>query len=135
MSRFPVTRLRRLRTNEKIRSLVRETSLSLDQLIYPLFIRAGKNIKKEIPTMPGIYQFSVDRLAEELESLQQLGLTNIILFGLPESKDAQGSSSMDNEEVIPRALREIKRGFPDFFCGHGFMFLRIYLSWSLRHPG
>ena len=93
-SYFPLRfRPRRLRKNEAIRSMVRETKLSKDELIMPVFVKAGTNIKHEIPSMPGIYQWSLDRVHEELDELVNLGLNAIILFGLPAEKDATGSDS------------------------------------------
>lgn len=113
MSHFPTTRLRRLRHNPAMRDMVRETHLDVNHLIYPIFVVAGKNIKKEIATMPGSFQFSLDRLEEEITAIQNVNLNQVILFGLPASKDETGSSALQKEEVIPQAIMAIKRHSPD----------------------
>lgn len=110
---FPKTRLRRLRQSAQTRNLARETFLNLDQLILPLFITHGKAIKKPITSMPGHFQFSLDNLEEELESIQNLGIKNIILFGIPEHKDALGSDSYSDQGIMQRAIPEIKRLDPN----------------------
>jgi porphobilinogen synthase len=107
-----IKRPRRLRTSENIRRLVRETGVSVNDLIYPLFVVEGKGIKREIPSMPGVYHFSVDCLLKELEEVQQLGIPGILLFGIPEAKDEMGSGAYDVGGIIQRALREVKAKFP-----------------------
>src|SRR5687767_15918210 len=92
---FPHTRLRRLRQHPVLRDLVRETTLSPQDFILPLFVRPGKGIKKEIVSMPGNYQLSVDRLVEEAGAARELGIRAFILFGIPDRKDAAGSSAWD----------------------------------------
>ena len=106
-------RYRRLRTTPNIRRLVGETRVSVDAFIYPLFITAGKNVKEEIPPMPGCYQVSVDRLDEELDEIESLGIPGVLLFGLPAEKDPVGSDSYADNGIIQQAIREAKRGHPD----------------------
>ncbi len=110
---FPIHRMRRLRQNEKIRSLVRETRLSVEQLIYPIFVTFGKGIKSEIKSMPGNYRFSTDLLMQEIEELLKLGINSIILFGIPQSKDAVGSEAYNPKGIIQETIREIKGRFPE----------------------
>src|SRR6516225_11835006 len=102
---FPATRPRRLRQHPVLRELVRETELSIDDLIYPLFVRPGRGVKKEIASMPGNFQLSVDRLVEEVGAAVELGLRAFILFGIPAHKDAVGSSALDDEGTVQQALR------------------------------
>lgn len=110
---FPDLRLRRLRRTEKIRSMITETSLSVNDFIYPLFVVYGKNKKEEIKSMPGIYRYSVDRVLEEVEEVVDLGIPAVILFGIPEKKDEQGSSAIDDNGEVQQAVRKIKKNFPD----------------------
>ncbi|GJQ50262.1 delta-aminolevulinic acid dehydratase [Candidatus Kuenenia stuttgartiensis] len=106
---FPKQRLRRLRQNENIRRLVRETHLSVDDLIMPLFVRPGKGIKQPIPSMPGNYQMSVDILTEEVKELEAIGIPGIILFGIPEVKDELGSDAYSDAGIIQKAITAIKK--------------------------
>lgn len=106
---FPKQRLRRLRQNENIRRLVRETHLTADDLIMPLFVRPGKGIKQPIPSMPGNYQMSVDKLTEEAKELEGLGIPGIILFGIPEKKDEMGSGAYADDGIIQQAIIAIKK--------------------------
>jgi porphobilinogen synthase len=106
---FPITRLRRLRMNEPIRAMVRETRLTPGQFIYPLFVVPGEGIKKEISSMPGNYQLSVDKLLEEAREVAALGIGGVILFGIPEGKDAQGSGAYDDHGIVQEAVRALKR--------------------------
>jgi porphobilinogen synthase len=110
---FPETRLRRLRRTPALRRLVRETTLTPDNFIYPLFVCPGKGIKREIPSLPGQFHFSVDELAREAEEIARLGIPGVILFGLPEKKDEVGSEAWHAEGVVQRALRAIKKAVPD----------------------
>lgn len=110
---FPETRLRRLRRNEALRSLVRENTLAVEDLINPIFVVPGEKVRKEIPSMPGIYHFSLDTLAEEIKEVQALGIPAVILFGIPETKDAVGSSAYDADGIIQRAVRKIKETAPE----------------------
>jgi len=110
---YPETRPRRLRRTPAIRRLVRETSLSVDSFIYPLFVCPGKNVRKEIPSLPGQFHLSVDQLAREAEEIARLGIPAVILFGLPEKKDDVGSEAWHPEGVVQRAVRAIKKAVPD----------------------
>lgn len=110
---FPVTRLRRLRKNAALRDMFRETSLAKADFIYPLFIVEGNGIKKEISSMPGQFQMSVDNILRECDELLELGIGSILLFGIPEMKDEVGSSAYDENGIIQKALRAIKKDFPE----------------------
>src|SRR5258708_3646755 len=110
---FPTTRLRRLRHNPLLRDLVRETTLTVHDLVLPLFVRPGRGIKKEIASMPGNYQLSVDRLIEEVASSVDLGLKAFILFGIPARKDATGSSALDEDGIVQQALRALRETFKE----------------------
>jgi porphobilinogen synthase len=112
---FPVNRLRRLRKNENIRRLVRENHLLIDDLIYPIFIEDGKDIKKEIPSMPGIFRWSLDRVNEELDEVANLGIPAVLLFGIPSHKDEVGSDTWNEEGIIQRAIRHIKKHYPNLY--------------------
>ncbi|HDJ29400.1 MAG: porphobilinogen synthase [Deltaproteobacteria bacterium] len=105
---FPIYRPRRLRANPTIRRMVRETRLSVDNFIYPLFVCPGEGVKKEISSMPGNYQFSIDMLLKEMEEVESLGIPGVILFGIPEHKDELGSEAYDDQGIIQRAIRAIK---------------------------
>ncbi len=113
MSRFPIYRPRRLRANENLRRLVRETHLSVDDLIYPMFVVHGQNTAVEISSMPGCYQYSVDRLVEAARELASLGIPGTILFGIPEHKDKHGSEAYADDGIIQQAVRAIKNAVPD----------------------
>ena len=108
-------RFRRLRLNTTLRSLVRETSLSMDDFIYPLFVKSGKGIKKEIASMPGVYQMSIDEILKECKTLESLGIHAIILFGIPETKDSIGSDALCEHGIIASAVRAIKQAYPRLF--------------------
>jgi porphobilinogen synthase len=110
---FPTTRLRRLRHSPKIRELVRETTLQISDLVLPLFIRHGSGIKKPIASMPGHFQLSVDQLEEEIQALSTLGIKNILLFGIPEHKDAFGKDSYSDTGIIQTAIPIIKKTAAD----------------------
>ncbi|MEN8143286.1 MAG: porphobilinogen synthase [Thermodesulfobacteriota bacterium] len=110
---FPEYRPRRMRQNEIFRSLVRETTLSADHLIYPLFVQTGKNVKDEVSSMPGVFRLSVDQLGAEAKECMDLGVNNVILFGLPEKKDAMGSGAHAKDGIIQRAIRELKNKAPE----------------------
>jgi porphobilinogen synthase len=110
---FPEIRPRRLRTNKTIRRLVRENKVSIDDLVYPMFIAEGKNEKKEISSMPGIYRQTIDHAVQEIEEVVQLGIPAICLFGIPAGKDPEASSAFDTDGVIQIALTEIKKQFKD----------------------
>lgn len=106
-------RLRRMRYNPALRDLVRETHLSLNDFVLPLFIRHGVNEKRPISSMPGHFQWSVDRLQEEIEEVVSLGIKSVILFGIPENKDGVGSDSYSENGVIQQAIRQIKSIAPE----------------------
>src|SRR5437764_4527010 len=110
---FPTTRLRRLRQHPVLRDLVRETTLAVHDLILPLFVRPGRGIKKEIVSMPGNYQLSTDRLIDEVGAAQELGVRAFILFGIPTSKDATGSSALVDDGIVQQALRALRETFRD----------------------
>ncbi len=105
---FPVTRMRRLRRTEAMRSLVRETHLRPGALIYPLFICPGEGVRKEIGSMPGVFNLSVDEAVKEAAECAALGIGGLLLFGLPEAKDEQGTGAWDADGITQRALRAIK---------------------------
>ncbi|MFO8009648.1 MAG: porphobilinogen synthase [Dehalococcoidia bacterium] len=113
MADFPRKRLRRLRRNGNLRRLVREHRLSVDNLVYPLFVTYGSGIRNEINSMPGIFQRSVDRLEEEVSEVAELGIPAVLLFGIPEEKDEYGSSGYETDGVIQRAIKSIKQTRPD----------------------
>lgn len=113
MATYPTTRLRRLRHNPIVRDLVRETSLSKDDLIYPMFIAFGKNIRNEVKSMPGVFQLSIENAVEECKELVSLGIKGIILFGIPEHKDEQGSDAYSDTGIIQTAVRAIKAEVKD----------------------
>jgi porphobilinogen synthase len=110
---FPTTRLRRLRRTEQIRDMFRETRLSKTDFIYPLFIVEGSGVKKEISSMPGQYQMSIDGILRECEELAALGIKSVLLFGIPATKDEVGSGAYDENGIIQKAVREIKREHPE----------------------
>ena len=108
-------RTRRLRKNENIRRLVRETSLSVNDFIYPLFIEEGKNIETEIASMPGIKRFSLDRLSKELDEVSALKIPAVLLFGIPAKKDDTGSETWNDEGIMQQAVRFIKKNYPNLY--------------------
>ncbi|HTQ38422.1 MAG TPA: porphobilinogen synthase [Pirellulales bacterium] len=109
ISGFPSTRLRRLRYHPLVRELVREARLQPGNFVLPLFVRAGQNIKQEIGSMPGHYQWSPDRLGEEVRAIADLGLGGILLFGIPAKKDATGSDSYNDAGIVQQAIRAVKK--------------------------
>jgi len=112
---FPVTRLRRLRKSPVIRDLVRETKLSRDDLVMPLFVRPGKGVQKEIASMPGNYQLSIDLLTNRCQQLYDLGVKAILLFGIPEKKDKTGDVACAPDGIVQQAIGAIKRSVPDLY--------------------
>lgn len=106
-------RTRRLRRSEAMRTLVRETSLSVTDLVYPLFIIEGENQKNEISSMPGIFQWSLDRLEEELDHIKEAGVGAVLLFGIPKHKDERGSQAYDDNGIVQQAVRKIKKYDPN----------------------
>jgi porphobilinogen synthase len=113
MSEFPNLRLRRLRRNEALRALIRETKVEVGDLIYPLFIVEGNKIRQEISSMPGQFRLSSDLLPKEVEDITRLGIPAIILFGIPQKKDEVGSSAYHPKGVIQQAIRAIKKATPE----------------------
>jgi porphobilinogen synthase len=112
---FPIQRPRRLRRNDVIRRMVRETSLSPDDLIYPLFVTYGEGIKREVSSMPGCFQESIDEVIKSALEVHSLGIPAIILFGIPEHKDEVGSGAYDDEGIVQRAVRAIKDRVPELY--------------------
>jgi porphobilinogen synthase len=110
---FPKNRMRRLRANPSIRRLVRQTSVSVDDLVYPLFVREGEGIKEPIKSMTGCYHFSPDTIAAEAAEVASLGIPAVLLFGLPGSKDETGSEAWTENGVVQRAIRQIKKATPE----------------------
>jgi len=110
---FPVTRLRRLRSSDTLRRMVRENHLRIDDLIWPVFVTHGKGVKKAVSAMPGVYNYSVDVLLDELKEVIALGIPGIILFGIPAHKDAVGSEGYADDGIIQKAVRAVKDAYPD----------------------
>lgn len=110
---FPAARPRRLRLTPNLRAMVRETELNPRDFIYPLFVRHGKGIQKEIVSMPGIYQWSVDKLSNEVEEIAGLGIPSVILFGIPDEKDPIGEENFAEEGIIQQAIHVIKVAVPE----------------------
>lgn len=106
-------RPRRLRTNDTLRRMVRETRMDPSSLIYPMFVMAGENKAMEIPSLPGQYRYTVDRMGEELERLERAGVKSVMFFGIPDHKDEVGSGAYDPDGIVQRALREAKKNYPD----------------------
>jgi len=106
---FPTHRGRRLRRNEALRGLVRETRLSAAGLIYPMFVCPGQKVRQEVSSMPGVFQQSADEIVEECREVESLGIPGVILFGLPEKKDARGLSSIAADGVVQRAIEAIRK--------------------------
>ena len=113
MAGFPEIRLRRLRRNATLRAMFCETRLAVSDLVYPMFVVPGRRQRQEIPSMPGIYRLSVDQAAKEAEEVARLGIPAVILFGLPETKDEQGSSAYHPRGVVQRAIAAIKSATPN----------------------
>lgn len=112
---FPLLRARRLRNKEGIRRLVRETKLDISHLICPLFVHHKEGIKEEIPSMPGVFRYSLDKLIDEVKEIRDLGIPAVILFGIPEHKDHVGSDTWNDEGIIQKALRLIKKEVSDIY--------------------
>ena len=107
-----VVRTRRLRSTPELRRLVRETQLDTVDLVYPLFLRHGQGVKNEVPSMPGVFQWSVDRIAEEAKTIADLGIPAVLLFGIPNSKDPIGLENFAGDGIVQRAIRAIKSAVP-----------------------
>ena len=112
MATFPQLRLRRLRRTETLRALVRETRLSASDFIYPLFVVEGRGVKQEISSMPGVFRFSTDKLATEINEITALKIPGVILFGIPDEKDEAGTQAYDKNGVVQQAIKAIKKIAP-----------------------
>lgn len=112
---YPVTRLRRTRMNAILRSMVRETELTPRDFIYPLFVVPGKHVKKEVSSMPGVFQMSVDAIVRECAEVYALGVPAVIFFGIPEQKDEVGSGAYDEHGIVQQALRAVKKEVPGLY--------------------
>jgi porphobilinogen synthase len=112
VERFPTTRLRRLRRSPALRSLVRETRLSADRFVAPLFVRHGKGLRQEISSLPGVFRLSPDEAVAEAQSLASLGIPAVILFGIPERKDETGSEAWDEAGAVQETLRRLRNAVP-----------------------
>jgi len=110
---FPTSRPRRLRTTSRLRDMVRETVITPNDFIYPLFVRHGTGIQREIPSMPGQYQWSLDKLPGEVESIKNLGIPAVILFGIPKEKDPVGKENFSPGGIVQRAIKVIKDTVPE----------------------
>ncbi|MBM3945807.1 MAG: porphobilinogen synthase [SAR202 cluster bacterium] len=113
MAQFPVTRLRRLRGSEGIRRITRETRLSAEDFIYPIFVTHGFDVREPIPPMPGCFQVSLDRLPEEILEVVELGISGVLLFGIPPVKDAAGTEAYAEQGIVQEAVRVIKTRWPN----------------------
>ncbi len=110
---FPETRLRRLRRSKPLRDMLQETRLSVQDLIYPLFLQDGAGRRDPVASMPGVYRLSPDVLVEEVDTARRLGIQAVLLFGIPETKDEAASSAYDDQEVVQKSVRLLKERFPD----------------------
>ena len=108
-------RPRRIRGNEVLRKMVRETRMHKSSLVYPIFIQEGEQIEEEIPSMEGQYRYSVDRMNFQLERLNNAGVKSVMFFGIPDEKDEVGSGAYDENGIVQRALREARKNFPDMY--------------------
>ena len=104
-------RTRRLRTSNYMRDMVRENHVRIDELIYPIFVTEGENIKHPVESMPGIYQYSLDRLSEEIKRIKEAGIKAILIFGIPDHKDEVGSGAYAEDGIVPKAIRQIKKEY------------------------
>lgn len=110
---FPDYRPRRLRRNENFRRMIRETRLSVDDFMFPLFVVPGKGVRKPVGSMPGVFQMSIDQVVKEAKNARDLGIPAILLFGIPEAKDDEATGAFRKDGIIQRAVREIKTRVPD----------------------
>ena len=106
-------RNRKLRSSALMRNLIKDVYLTKEDLIYPIFVEEGENIKTEIASMPGIFRFSIDRIDEELQEIVKLGIKSILLFGIPKHKDECATSSYDDNGIVQQAIRHIKKNYPE----------------------
>lgn len=112
---FPIVRLRRLRKSERIREMVQENRLAKENLVYPIFVTHGTKIKREVPSLPDVFQFSADEILWEIPKLLKKGLKSIILFGIPENKDENASSAYSEDGIIQRTIKLLKKEYPELF--------------------
>ena len=110
---FPTTRLRRLRGTNTLRRMIQETRVSTSDLVFPIFVTHGQNIRTEVPSMPGIYQISLDHLSKEIREIALLGIEAVLLFGIPKTKDSVGTESYKDDGTVQNAVRLIKGEAPD----------------------
>src|SRR5271170_240972 len=110
---FPVTRLRRLRRTEQLRGLVRETRLTPEAFVYPMFVCPGEGVRKEVRSMPGVFNLSVDEAVKEAQEVHSLGVPAVILFGLPDRKDEVATGAWADDGIVQQATRALKREVPD----------------------
>lgn len=108
-------RHRRLRRNEQIRRLIKENHVQLEDLIYPIFVMEGENIRKEVPSMPGVFQYSLDRLHEEIDEVVELGISSVLVFGIPIHKDEKGSQADHDHGIVQEAIRLLKKQYPSLY--------------------
>lgn len=113
MEKTSMGRTRRLRSSEALRSMVRESHVHVEELIYPIFIQEGNDICNPVPSMPGIHQYSIDRVSEELDRVVAAGIQSVLLFGIPEHKDEFGSGAYDDNGIVQRAIRYIKKQYKE----------------------
>jgi porphobilinogen synthase len=113
MKDLQFSRHRRLRTSDNMRALVRETKLNKEDLIYPIFVVEGENIKREVPSMPGVFHLSLDLLNEEMAEVQDLGIKSVIVFGVPNEKDEVGTQAFHDHGIVQKAIEQIKESFRD----------------------
>lgn len=106
-------RTRRLRTSNYMRDMVRENHVRIDELIYPIFVTEGEDIKHPVESMPGIYQYSLDRLPEEIDRIKESGIKAILIFGIPDHKDEVGSGAYDEHGIVPKAISQIKKQYEE----------------------
>ena len=109
---FPLSRLRRLRRDENMRRMMAETKVSADDFVYPLFVCPGSRVKKEVQSMPGVYQMSVDNIVKECKTIYDLQIPAVLLFGIPEVKDAFGTEAYSEKGIIQKAVNKIKKELP-----------------------
>lgn len=110
---FPVTRMRRLRRNQRLRDMVAETHLTVHDLLYPMFVVEGKGVVEPVSSMPGIDRFSVDKLVEECKAVAGLGIPAVMFFGIPAKKDPLGRGAYADDGIVPRAIRAVKKAVPE----------------------
>ena len=113
LASFPTTRLRRLRYQAKVRDLVRETHLNINDFVYPLFIKHGQGKNMPIASMPGQYQITLENLPAEIKTISKLNIPAVLLFGIPKEKDACGSNAYHDDGIVPQAIRQVKSIAPD----------------------